>query len=587
APGMPGRIYHFLRERRPEGLRLVQEFARDSEAVFLFLFSAFVGLIAGSGAVLFRWLVQVVNTVFFNGFGQLLSPIAPYHVVLIPAAGGVLVAPLVFLVAREARGHGVPEVMRAVAVSGGRIRARVAIAKPVASALTIGSGGSAGAEGPIVQIGASLGSIIGRSFRLPKDKAKLLTAGGAAGGIAAIFNAPLAGIFFALEVILGQYGPRHFASVVLAAVTATIVSRGLLGDAPVFKTPAYQLRSLWEVPQYFVFAFLAGLVSVVLVIVINKVEQLFEDWSAPNLVKPALGGLAVGLIGVFFPMVFGAGYNATEMALHGKVLPLLALGLVAAKILATSITLGSGGSGGVFAPSLFTGAMLGTAFGSLTRALFPAVGIPPGAGALVGMAAVFAGMAQAPVTAILILFEMTGDYKIILALMITCVISTLIARELLGASIYELALKMRGFDITRLRRASDLMEKIRVGEAMVKDVITARADDSVAETFLKIEKTHHRGFPVVGGDRLVGIITRRDLLSVPPGDEKTTLVKDVMTADLTVCYSRENLREALEKLGEANVGRIPVVDEDDPERLVGLVTRKSIIEGYNRKVQTS
>jgi CIC family chloride channel protein len=404
-----------------EKIKQLLLYLQYSETSFLLFFSIVVGLCSGFGAIIFRWLINNFKMLFFEQGHNVLQFLGPYYVIFIPAIGGLIVGPLIYFFAREAKGHGVPEVMLAVATMGGRIRPRVALIKILASSICIGSGGSVGREGPIVQIGSTLGSSLGQLFKLSEEKVKILVACGAAGGIAATFNAPLAGIFFALEVILREYGLKFFSAVVLSSVTATVISRTFLGDHPAFMVPSYSLLSIWEIPLYFIFGFLAAFTALLFIKSIYKCEDIFDSWKITEYLKPAIGGLILGSIGLFFPQIFGVGYESIELALYGKIAIVLVSLLVLVKILATSVTLGSGGSGGVFAPSLFIGAMLGESYGKLTQLIVPSIAIPSGACALVGMGAVFAGASHAPISAILIMFEMTGNYMIILPLMITCI----------------------------------------------------------------------------------------------------------------------------------------------------------------------
>src|SRR5664280_749470 len=431
--------------------RLILGYFQTSETIFLLFFATLIGVGAGFGAIIFRWMITFFQNLFFTQGQHTLAFLGSYYVIIIPAFGGVIVGLIVYFFAREAKGHGLPEVMLAVAIGGSRIRPRVAAVKALVSSICIGSGGSVGREGPIVQISSALGSTLGQLFRLSEDKKRILIACGAAGGIAATFNAPLAGIFFALELILREYGTRYFSSVVLSAVTATVISRTFLGSSPAFIIPPYELLSNWDILFYFVLGFLAAFTGWIFIKTLYKCEDIFNALKIPFFAKPAIGGLILGTIGLFFPQIFGVGYSSIELTLKGQLGLLIVLGLVGLKIIATSLTLGSGGSGGVFAPSLFIGAMLGSSFGSLIHLLFPAIPISTGAYALVGMAAVFAGAAQAPISAILILFEMTGDYKIILPLMIACVISTLVIKWISKDSIYTMKLRRRGIDILKLK----------------------------------------------------------------------------------------------------------------------------------------
>jgi CIC family chloride channel protein len=567
-------------------LKRLLGYLQTSETIFLLFFATLIGVGAGFGAILFRWMIAFFQNLFFNQAQHVLSFLGSYYVIFIPAIGGVIVGLLVYFFASEAKGHGVPEVMLAVATGGSKIRPRVAAIKALVSSICIGSGGSVGREGPIVQISSALGSTLGQLFHLSEDKKRILIACGAAGGIAATFNAPLAGIFFGLEVILREYGTRYFSSVVLSAVTATVISRTFLGSSPAFVTPPYELLSNYDILFYFVLGLLAAIIGWLFIKILYKCEDVFDAIKVPYYLKPAIGGLMLGLIGLYFPQIFGVGYPSIEKTLNGQLGPFLVFGLIGLKILATSLTLGSGGSGGVFAPSLFIGAMLGSSFGSLLHLVFPGISVSLGAYALVGMAAVFAGAAQAPISAILILFEMTGDYKIILPLMIACVISTLVLKWISKDSIYTMKLTRRGIDILKLKD-EDLLERIKVSEAMFKKVITVTESTSVRNAGLMLKSTSHRGFPVLDSNaRLKGMVTHEDINKALNSGRGDVDVAEIMTTNLIFCYPDDTLKDVLEKLGERNIGRIPVVEHEDPGQLVGLITRKNIIATYNQVLHT-
>lgn len=546
------------------------------------LLAVAVGIGAGFGAVLFRILIASAGRLFFGGLSDLLGFLGKYYVIAVPAAGGLLVGPLIYYFAREAKGHGVPEVMQAVALQGGRIRPRVAVVKSLASAICIGSGGSVGREGPIVQIGSTIGSTLGQLLRLPDQRVRMLVASGAAGGIAATFNAPIAGVIFALEVILSEFSARAFGLVVLASVSASIISRTILGNVPAFAIPQYSLKSPWEMPLYFLLGIAAAFVSRGFVRILYKMEDIWDAWGASEVWKPAIGGLVIGAIGVWFPQIFGVGYGSMESALGGKLFLGTMLLLVIIKILATSITIGSGGSGGVFAPSLFIGSMLGGAFGLLAHSLFPQITSSSGAYAVVGMAAVFAGAAHAPITAILILFEMTNDYRIILPLMTAVVTSTLISQLLSRSNIYTLKLRRRGIDV-HARKRVNLMETILVSEAMTRDFETVSESMPVAQLVERFAESGHHGFPVVNeaGD-LTGMVTLSDVEEAVVDEETDLLVSDIMTRSMLVAYPDETLEEALHRFGARDVGRLPVVERADVRKIVGLLRRGDIISAYSK-----
>jgi CIC family chloride channel protein len=560
-------------------------YLRTSDASYFFFFSILVGSGGGFGAVVFRWLILKFKNLFFIDGEKVLSFMGPYYVIIIPALGGLIVGLLVYFFAKEARGHGVPEVMSSVLVGGGKIRPRVAAVKALASSVCIGSGGSVGREGPIIQIGSALGSAIGQLFKLTEEKTKTLVGCGAAAGIAATFNSPLGGIFFALEVILREYGLRNFSSVVLSSVTATVISRHFLGNQPAFQLPPFELYNVTDFIYYLVFGFITALIAWLFIKVLYKSEDLFNQIRMPEYLKPVLGGLSIGIIGIKFPQIFGVGYEVIEASIKGQLVLWIIIALVFLKILATSLTLGSGGSGGIFAPSLYMGALLGEAFGLIVHKIIPGTVIPPGAFALVGMASVFAGTSQAPMSAILLLFEMTGNYKILPPLMITCVLSAMLVRGMSKYSIYTLKLVRRGIDVER-HFDGDMMESITVTEAMLKDVITVSQGDTVTDVGLKIKSTNHRGFPVLGTDGLLmGIVTRADINKALAAGAAQAPVETIMNTSLIVCYPDESLKTALHKMATKNIGRVPVVERGNERHLIGILTRKSLITAYNKTLE--
>jgi CIC family chloride channel protein len=560
-----------------------------------------VGVGAGLGAVAFRLLIERAQWLFFVVGAQVFGFLGDYYVLVIPALGGAIVGPLVYFFAREAKGHGVPEVMEAVALKGGRIRPRVAIIKSLASSISIGSGGSVGREGPIVQIGSALGSTVGQWLGLSDARIRSLVACGAAGGIAATFNAPIAGTIFALEVILGEIRATYFGAVVISAVLADVIAHVFEGSSRAFPIPAYELVNSWELLLYALLGIIAAFVAVLYSKTIYRFEDGFDLWKGiPEYVKPVVGGLGMGLIGIILvsqgltfdfegqgiPVVFGVGYETITPALLGQLSMGTALILLVVKLLATSVTLGSGGSGGVFAPSLFLGAMLGTSFGLLVNTLFPDATGPAGAYALVGMAAVFAGSAHAPATAILILFEMTGDYSIILPLMFATVISLIISRALEPESIYTMKLSRRGIRLQHGRDV-DLMEGVTVAEAMSEKYETVSPEMPLAALVEAFDRTHHHGFPVVDADRvLVGIVTLTDLTrAMYQGGVDDRTVGDIATSErLLVAYPDETLATAVLRMGVRGVGRLPVVTRQAPSKYLGMLRRENIIRAYNRAI---
>ncbi len=557
-----------------------------------------VGLGTGVGAVAFRYLIRVVGWVGYDWFPQVTAGWGRAYVVLMPALGGLLVGLLVYLFAPEAKGHGVPEVMEAVALRGGRIRPVVALIKSLASSLCIGSGGSVGREGPIVQIGSALGSSVGQLLHLSDERVRNLVACGAAGGIAATFNAPIAGVIFALEIILGEFNVRYFSTVVISSVTASVIGRAVFGDFPAFRIPMeYGVNSLWEYVIYAVLGVLAALVGVLFVRLLYWSEDQFERWKqVPPWVQPAVGGMLLGGLALAYPVVTGVtwermpqiynvGYEVIEAALGNQLALTVVIVLLGLKLIATSLTLGSGGSGGIFAPSLFMGAMLGASYQLVISLLFPGIAAPPGAYALVGMGALFAASAHAPITAILILFELTGDYRIILPLMLTVVVATLIAQRMLhGESIYTLKLTRRGIRLQRGRDV-DILEGVTVAEVMRHEVDTVSADLTLPELSEVFSRTRHHGLPVLDRrGKLWGIVTIADLdRAVMRNMPRRTTVSQIGTprSKLVVAYPDETMGRVLTRMGRRGLGRLPVVSREDPDHLLGSIRRPDIIRAYN------
>jgi CIC family chloride channel protein len=566
---------------------------RTNEVVTGLTLSIIVGAIAGLGAVGFRWLIGAVQTLFFSNGAEYLGFMGPYYIILLPAVGGLIVGLIIRLGAREAKGHGVPEVMEAAVLKGGRIRPRVSLVKALASSICIGSGGSVGREGPIVQIGSSFGSTIGQWLGLSDDWVRTLLACGAAGGISATFNTPIGGVFFAMEIILGRFVTPKFGYVVISSVVADFVAHVFLGSQPSFFIISYEMVSYWEVLSYAALGIAAALAATLFIRVLYKLEDLFDAWHIPEFLKPAIGGLGIGLIGLYSYDLLGVGYGnvfwvshmSVDQALLGQIaLSSLAI-LLILKIVATSLTLGSGGSGGIFAPSLFIGAMLGGALGTVAHMLFPAYIAPSGAYAMVGMAAVFAGATRAPFTAIIMLFEMTRNYTIILPLMIAVVISFVISRALNRETIYTLKLVRRGVDLRQINRASPLRE-VTVEEAMTWDFPTVPPTMPIRELMVKLRRTGHHGFPVVNEKgELVGVVTIADVEAAMAQESPSALtVKDIASKSVVVAYPDEYIHDVIVKLGTHDVGRIPVVERRNPKRLLGVLRRHDVLTAYSKTI---
>ena len=561
-----------------------------------------VGLLAGLGAVGFRWMIRGFGWLFFNRGAVLFDFLGEYYVIILPVIGGLLLGPLIYFLAREARGEGPPEVMEALAAKGGRIRQRVAAVKALASSICIGSGGSVGREGPIVQIGSSIGSTLGQWAKLPEDWVKTLVLCGAAAGISATFNAPIGGVIFALEVLERRFIGRNFGFLVIASVTADIVAHQFLGADPSFIIPYYTMTSHWEVAFYVVLGVLSAVLAFLFVRFFFRCQEFFNTTLSkiPPYLKPAAGGLAIGLMGYFYPQIFGVGYGrsygpggellqtgAVDMALLGQLGLMTLIVLLFLKMLATSMTLGSGGSGGVFAPSLFIGSMIGGAFGLGVYWLFPTItgteAETSGAYALVGMGAFFGAAVRGPMTAIILLFEMTRNYELMLPLMTAVIVSAFVSRSMTRESIYTLGLIRRGVDIHR-RQEADVLSAIKVGTIMTRDFPTVPPSMPVSELLDKLHQSGHHGFPVLDSSgNLYGCVALQDVETAMSRQKRADLtVADIANRSPIVAYPDQSVHDALAQLGGRDVGRIPVVDRGNPKKLLGTLRRHDVVSSYTK-----
>lgn len=523
-----------------------------------------VGVGAGLGAVGFRWLIFAVTWLAtgheqFGQQGRVASSHLPWlgigFFVLIPIIGGALYGPLIQRFAREARGHGVPEVMLAVAENGGRIRPQVTVVKALASALCIGTGGSVGREGPIVQIGSAVASSLGQLVKMSESRLRVIVACGAAGGIAATFNAPLTGLFFGFEIVLREFSLDALFATALSAVTAALVSRAFFGSAPFFGQIPHNLSIGHDASYLLVvlLALLAGLIGVGFKTFLYGLEDVVDKlWqSRPEWAKPAVGGLVLGAILLALPQMYGVGYPVMNRVIAGHYALWFVLILMVGKIVASSLTLSIGGSGGVFAPSLFTGAAGGMAFGVAAHHLFGSVVGPPAIYAVVAMGGVFAAAAQAPLTAIASVVEMTGNFTLVLPVMLAVGIAAAVSKRLSYGSIYTTKLLRRGIDIERPRTTgvlqvltvADVMQPLPQGqrtelvapaqderrpgpidkaqwEALVGAVVVARQpqtlldDETLEQALRQLDLYGLVGLPVLSPDRhhLAGWVTRRDVI---------------------------------------------------------------------------
>ena len=558
--------------RQLAGIRLTEN------QTFAFM-ALIVGLVGGLAAVGFHYLIDYLHEEVFGRIADWSNDLGPFKFMPGIVLGGLLVGPLVTRAASEARGHGVPEVMEAVNRRGGRIRTRVASVKAVASALTIGSGGSAGREGPIVQIGSALGSTLARAFRMSDRRRSTFVAAGAAAGIAAIFNAPLAGVFFALEVILRSFTARGFSTVVISAVAANAVWRVLVGDESVLTAEVHQLIHPSELVLYAVLGIVAAVVAVGFVRLLYFVEDRFDALPVLADLRPAIGALTVGILGAVSIDLLGSGLGGIDKALAGEFAFRFLLFLVVGKMLATALTLGSGGSGGIFSPSLFIGALLGSAYGEIVNQLFPDSTAPAGAYAVVGMAAVFAAAAQAPMSSIFIVFEMTNDFGLIMPLMAACAAATVAYTAIKKDSIYEV--KLRRKDALGFQRLGDdqLMSQVAlVGAAEAKYAATQRTA-SLRQAIEIMKRGREEMLLVVSADRaLQGVAHLKDA-ETKLAEAPDAKVSEILREDHPVAHPGATLEEGMQMLENGNTDLLPVLDWND--RVLGVANRVSIVKAHD------
>ena len=558
-----------------------------SDQTFLIIVAVIVGFLGGLGSIFFEWMIEAVWHFFFHIIPNLLDN-PKWLVILIPAFGAFFLAPLIYFFPVEAKSDGVPSTMQAVALKGGIIKVRTFSTRMVASAITLGSGGSAGKEGPIIQIGASIGSAVGQFFKVSGERMRVLVGCGAAAGLAAIFNAPIAGVLFALEVVLGEFSIHSFSPIVISSVVGTAVSRAWLIEGAAVKLPPYQLFSYWEIGFYALLGIAAGVVSVCFTKALHGVEKLFHR-HAPIKAhwQPIIGGLVVGMIGFFFPQILGCAYTPITEAIQGNFLWQTMLALLALKIIATAFTLGSGGSGGILYPCLFMGATLGGILGYAFNFIAP--GIAPSAGgyALVGMGAVLGAAVQAPMAAIMMGFELTGSYAVILPLMTSCVIATGVHRRLMSHSIFTQSLVDRGIDISAAREMG-VLTTLTVRDVMSREVPKIPSNLPYIEVVqLCLKGQGNYLYTTDEEDNLEGVISFQDIKEFVYDDQLNGLVfaRDLANRDVVYVTPDESLASSLNKFSYIDMEELPVVGSGDGfRRLLGIITRSELMKIYRKEM---
>lgn len=554
---------------------------RLSEHTTLLIYAVLIGVGGGFGAVGFRKLISFFSWLLFN---QSQTNLAAYHGIrslFIPAVGGLLVGIIIHFFAKEAKGHGVPEVMYAITERKGIIRPRIVIAKALASAISIGSGGSVGREGPIVQIGSAWGSTFGQLLGVSEKNVKTLVACGSAAGIAATFNAPIGGALFASEIVLGNFAMTNISAIVVSSVLSAAIGRMYFGNTPSFPIPHYEVNGIPVLLLFVLLGILGGFFGVLYIRFLGFFEDLWDDVKKiPEWFKPAIGGMMIGILGFFAPRIFGVGYPAVEQALNNQITIGILVLLLVLKLLATSITIASGGSGGVFAPGLFMGAMLGGAFGLVIKMIFPHLPVSDGVFAAIGMATVFAGSAHAPITAMVMLFEMTNNYQLILPLMLATVVAVTVSTRLNRESIYTIKLMRRGFDIVR-KRASDRLSSVIVHEAMHPEKLSFPDNITLCEAWKKFEISSE-WFATVRDEnnRLLGSVGKSQLLEEMQNGKEQHVIREIVPEKIGHVLASATLSEASQIMNEIGVNYLLVDDEE--KKAIGVIGSSDIVRAYQK-----
>jgi chloride channel protein, CIC family len=566
--------------------------------VLLSFLAVVIGILAGVIAyVLYNLIALFTNLVFFHQWSfQFISP--RHHalgawVVLMPVLGGLIVGLMAKFGSRKIRGHGIPEAMEAVLVSRSRIEPKVAILKPISAAIAIGTGGPFGAEGPIIQTGGAIGSLIGQIIHTTAAERKVLLACGAAAGMAATFSTPIAAVIMAIELLLFEFKSRSFIPLVIATTLATAMHTALMGRGPMFVVAPVDFGIPNALPFYLVLGVVCGVAAVIFSRALYWVEDQFEKLPIDDMWWPAIGALGLGIIGYFVPRVFGVGYDTITDILNNNLALRVLVVVMIFKALALLVSLGSGTSGGLLAPMFMSSAALGGVFAIGVNRIFPGVGgaVHPAAFALVAMGAVFGAASRATFTFIIFAFEITGDYNAVLPLMLVSVIADGIALWANRTSIMTEKLARRGLKI-HTDYEPDVFQQVSVGECMAAPPPSIPPEMPVAELAAGIAHreprfTARQSLPVVDASgKMVGIMTRSNLLAALEEPEGTLQnVGDVCSRKVIVAYPDEVLYEAVERMLQNGIGRMPVVERDNPTKMVGYLGRAEVLAARLRRIE--
>ncbi len=583
APGM---------EMALEEMRVPQPYAPvDQRVWFVSGVAVVVAVFAGLVAQFLTRLIGVfTNLSFYGRFSTQFTSPAGNHlglwVIPVPVLGGLVVGLMARYGSRAIRGHGIPEAMEQILTNESRIPPRVTFLKPLSAAIAIGTGGPFGAEGPIIATGGALGSVFGQLLRTTATERKILLAAGAAAGMAATFGSPVSAVILAVELLLFEFRPRSLIPVALASVVATGVRMSFVGTAPVFPMEHLAKPSGAALASYIALGGVIGVLSVWVTRSVYAIEDLFERLPISFVWWPALGGLAVGVCGYFAPRTLGVGYVNIEDIVGGRLMGSALLFLVVMKFLSWSISLGSGTSGGTLAPLFTIGGGAGSALGLGLAAAFPMLGVDPRIAGLVGMAAIFAGASRALLTSVVFAFETTLQPMGLLPLLGGCTAAYLVSSLLMEHTIMTEKIARRGVKVPS-EYSADYLEQITARMVASQPVITLNAQDALGQVRGWIAsgtpESRHQGYPVVNlEERLIGVLTRRDLLD--PTHPEDVLVGALVTRPPAVVYEDSTLREAADHMINEDIGRLPVVERENPRQVIGMLTRSDILKAHRKRL---
>ena len=563
------------------------DFTTDRRVLLLSLFAIAIGALGAVIAWVLLWLIQVfTNLAYFGRFSA--APASPtdshlgLFIIAIPAIGGLVIGLMARFGSDKIRGHGIPEALEAILIGRSKLEAKVAVLKPLSSAISIGTGGPFGAEGPIIMTGGAVGSLIAQAFHLSSAERKTLLVAGAAAGMSAVFGTPVAAVLLAVELLLFEWKPRSFIPVAFASVAAAALRVPLLGNGPIFPVVPHAAMSGQALVYALGVGVIAGLGSGLLTTMVYASEDLFAKLPIHWMWWPAIGGLFVGIGGYFEPAVLGVGYNIIHSLLTGQMVGMAVLGILIGKSVVWSLSLGSGTSGGVLAPLL----MMGGALGALEAQFIP-IG-DAGLWAMVSMAAMMGGTMRAPLTAMIFSLELTHDLNVLPGLLVATIAAQAVTVLIMKRSILTEKVARRGHHLTR-EYTVDPMDIHRVHEVMLRNFQPVPAEMTVKELAEKRAQTglvfiRHQGAPMVDAEgKLVGVITLSDLLrAMGRDDSDVRTAREAGTEDPIVTYPDEVLRDSIVKMLRNDIGRLPVVDPDDPTKLVGYVDRSQLMKARMR-----